>query len=71
MKKETLRSCSARKQSKTEYCRLKGSFTENPHGRVEITHRRVPVAEELREKTHGRVEIQISRYTSSFQIYSN
>jgi len=78
MNNETLKSCLVQKWRKTEYCKLKGSFPLNPHGRVEIPHSRVPVAEKLIEKTHGRVEIphgrveiQISRYTSSFQIYSN
>ncbi len=61
MKKETRRSCSARKRIESEYCRLKGSFTENSHGRVEITQGCVPVAEEQTEKTHGRVEITHGR----------
>ncbi len=75
MKKETRRSCSARKRIESEYCRLKGSFTENPHGRVqvaeeqtenshgrvEITHRRVLVTEERAAKTHGPVEIPQGR----------
>jgi len=61
MKKETRRSCSTRKRIESEYCRLKGSFTENPHGRVEITHGRVPVVEEQTKKTHSHVEITHGR----------
>ena len=61
MKKKTRRSCLARKRIKSEYCRLKGSFTENPHGRVEITHDRVPAAGEQTESSHGRVEITHGR----------
>jgi len=34
MKKETRRSRSARKRIESEYCRLKGSFTENPHAGI-------------------------------------
>jgi len=55
MKKETLRSCLARKRSKTEHCRLKKSFTEDPHGRVEIPHGRVPVAENKEESKSSKL----------------
>jgi len=64
MKKETLRSCSAWKRIKSEYCRLKGSFTENRHGRVEITHGRVPVAENIQRRYTGVWKLHMAMYWS-------